>query len=125
MKQLLLILMMTLGLFAEVEFVDSYKEALELAHEENKLVMLMFSMQECPACKHMKEKVYTDERVSDYMDAYFISYEIDILEEELEGFRVYATPTYYFLRKDGSQIGKPFVGGASAEAFLQILKERR
>ncbi|MGB3962485.1 MAG: thioredoxin family protein, partial [Sulfurimonas sp.] len=56
----------------------------------------------------------------------FIPIEIDIeLHPDKYGYGVFGTPTYYFLDSNGKQIGRMMMGGATAEVFLQKLKDIR
>ena len=125
MKKILFIaLLLTSSLFAELDWAPSYKEGLFQAKKEHKIVMLMFSKKTCKMCNMMKKSVYENDEVAEYVKTFFIPVEIDIeVYPDKFGYNVFGTPTYYFIDSNGKQIGRMMVGGASAEGFLQKLKD--
>ena len=123
MKLFIAIFFAFTSLFADFDWADSYQEALSKAKEENKKVLIMFSKESCGACRKMKKEVYTDPEVTAYVEAFFVPVEIDTETDSKEGYKVFATPTYYFLDSDGKQIGRVMVGGADAKSFLKKLQE--
>lgn len=125
MKKIIAFLLLSaVTLLADLEWAGSYEEGLVEAKAENKIVMLMFSTKTCKMCNYMKDVVYEDDRVLEYVENFFVPIEVDINEHpDRYGYKVFGTPTYYFLRPDGSQIGRMFMGGAKPDGFLQKLKE--
>jgi thioredoxin-related protein len=123
-KILLALLLISSSLFAELDWAPSYEQGLAQAKKEHKIVMLMFSKKTCKMCNVMKKSVYENDDVAEYVKNFFVPVEIDI-EVYLDkyGYQVFGTPTYYFLDSNGKQIGRMMVGGASAEGFLQKLKD--
>lgn len=123
-KFLFLLMFLTSSLFAELDWAPSYEQGLAQAKKEHKIVMLMFSKKTCKMCNIMKKSVYENEEVAEYVKNFFIPIEIDIeVHPDKYGYAVFGTPTYYFLDSNGQQIGRMMVGGASAEGFLQKLKD--
>lgn len=127
MKRLfLMLLIFTSALLAEIPWANSFDEAVRLSKSENKPIMLMFSSKTCPMCNYMKDVVYEDERVIEYVEHFFIPVEIDVHEHPNKyGYKVFGTPTYYFIDPDGKEMGRPLIGGAKAPAFLDTLKAVR
>jgi thioredoxin-related protein len=125
MKKILFIaLLLTSSLFAELDCAPSYEQGLAQAKKEHKIVMLMFSKKTCKMCNVMKKSVYENDEVAEYVKNFFVPVEIDIeVHPDKYGYAVFGTPTYYFLDSNGKQIGRMMVGGASAEGFLQKLKD--
>jgi thioredoxin-related protein len=125
MKKILFTLVfLTASLFAELDWAPSFEQGLAQAKKEHKIVMLMFSKKTCKMCNVMKSKVYENDEVAEYVKTFFIPVEIDVeVHPDKYGYAVIGTPTYYFLDSNGKQIGRMMVGGASAEGFLQKLKE--
>lgn len=125
MKKIFLALaLISSSLFAELDWASSYEQGLAKAKKEHKMVMLMFSSKTCKMCNYMKKTVYENEDVSEYVKAFFIPIEVDITDHPTKyGYPVFGTPTYYFLDSNGKQSGRMMVGGASAEGFIQKLKE--
>lgn len=123
-KFLFLLMFLTSSLLAELDWASSYEQGLAQAKKEHKIVMLMFSKKTCKMCNVMKTKVYENDEVAEYVKSFFIPIEIDVeVHPDKYGYTVIGTPTYYFLDSNGKQIGRMMVGGATAEGFLQKLKE--
>lgn len=125
-KFLFIILLLSSSLFAELDWAGSYELGLAKAKKEQKAVMLMFSSKTCKMCNYMKKSVYENDDVSEYVKTFFVPVEVDITEHpDKYGYPVFGTPTYYFLTAEGKPIGRMMVGGASAEGFLQKLKDAK
>ncbi|AFV96716.1 MULTISPECIES: DUF255 domain-containing protein [unclassified Sulfuricurvum] len=123
-KILLALLLISSSLFAELDWAPSYEKGLEQAKKEHKILMLMFSKKTCKMCNIMKKSVYENDDVAEYVKNFFIPVEIDVeVYPDKYGYQVIGTPTYYFLDSNGKQIGRMMVGGATAEGFLQKLKD--
>lgn len=91
----------------EVDFLktnDLYA-VLDRAERENKLVYIDIGTKWCLPCKMMKEDVYTDKGIGEYMNDNFISYMVDA--EKANGpnmtviFDVKSFPTLLFLDTKG------------------------
>ena len=64
LKKISLILLFCVGAFAaNINWVPSYKVAVEKAKKENKPIMLMLSQPGCPACIQMKEVVFKNDEL--------------------------------------------------------------
>ncbi|MDX9966235.1 MAG: DUF255 domain-containing protein [Sulfuricurvum sp.] len=123
-KILTALLLISTSLFAELDWAPSYEQGLAQAKKEHKIVMLMFSKKSCKMCNVMKTKVYENDEVAEYVKSFYVPVEIDIeVHPDKYGYTVFGTPTYYFLDSNGKQIGRMMVGGATAEGFLQKLKD--
>ena len=123
-KILTALLLISTSLFAELDWAPSYEQGLAQAKKEHKIVMLMFSKKSCKMCNVMKTKVYENDEVAEYVKSFYVPVEIDIeVHPDKYGYPVFGTPTYYFLDSNGKQIGRMMVGGATAEGFLQKLKD--
>jgi thioredoxin-related protein len=124
MYKIFIILSLLLSnLYAEVEW-ESYDVAFKEAQKENKAVMIMFSSPSCKVCKYMKNEVYTDERVSEYLDEHFISVEIDYHDNpDTKKFPLLGTPNYFFFDPQGKLLRPQMLGGAKTEKFLTILQD--
>lgn len=91
----------------EVDFLvtnDLYA-VLDRAERENKLVYIDIGTKWCLPCKMMKEDVYTDKGIGEYMNDNFVSYMVDA--EKANGpnmtviFDVKSFPTLLFLDAKG------------------------
>ncbi len=118
------ILLLSAALLADLEWAGSYEEGLAQAKAQNKVAMIMFTTKTCKMCNYMKNVVYEDDDVMEYVENFFVPIEVDINEHpDKFGYKVFGTPTYYFIKPDGKQIGRMFMGGAKPDGFLQKLTE--
>ncbi|RXJ53777.1 thioredoxin family protein [Candidatus Marinarcus aquaticus] len=108
----------------ELTFFTSLEQAQQEAQREKKPLLIMFTQERCSACEYMKERVFEDEMLSSYMHTQFVLLELDINKQNIPmGLKVYGTPTFYVLNQNGQKVGRQFVGGAQAPAFLNVLKQ--
>ena len=122
MKKILIALSLLPSLLlAEIHWAESYESGLAQAKKEHKKVMLTFTRQGCHACEVMEEKVYTNKEVENYINNNFIAIEAVVGFDGKLGYRVYGTPTYYFLTPDGKQIGDMKLGGSTVNGFIKLL----
>jgi thioredoxin-related protein len=121
MKKIILILLMLLtSAFAEGFY--SYKEALEDAKSENKVVMVFLTQVGCPSCEYMKTKVFRDSEVEKKLSDEFIVVELDIHADNVPAkFKYIGTPTFYFVDKKGEIIDGIY-GGLKTKSFLKELR---
>ena len=126
MKKLLFItLFLTSALFADLNWAEDYETGLAQAKKEQKITMLMFTLTNCHVCETMKENVYTQKEVIEYVEKYFVPIELNLDLDDKEGYAVYGTPTFYFLDANGKQIGDMKVGGSTKDGFMKKLKSVR
>jgi thioredoxin-related protein len=124
MKRFLSVLFMTcsfsygLQLNEDPSFLDIY----ENGDNDQKNVLLFYSAKTCPQCAYMKQKVFQEANVKQYLQKHLVVLEKDINKDELpKGFEYFGIPTMFFVNKDGKQVGK-IVGSLRAEPFLKTLK---
>jgi len=124
MRQLFLILLfMTTSLFAELEWSDDYKSALKIAKAQNKHVVLMFSKEDCSLCEVLHEILFPDPSIIEILEKNFILVELDTEYDNRRGFKVYSTPTIYFLNAKGKKQGKSMTKQFTAENLQKRLQE--
>ena len=125
MKKLLLIILMTLGLYAsEVSWSTSYVTASQIAKDENKPMLVFMNKPGCGSCAYMKENVFADAAVVAYLNDNFISISLDIHENDApKELQVTVTPVFHFLNADGSKSQETLIGGKTAPFFLKLLKK--
>ena len=124
MKRIILfIALLGTTLFAELDYACSYEKALEKAKEQNKMVMLMLSKENCDACWYMENIVFEDDNMVEKIDASFISYYIDIGKSiPPDDITYIGTPTFHFLTADGKKIDR-FNGAANIKDFTDVIHQ--
>ena len=104
-----------------VEFRDlTFRQALEQAQKEGKLVFMDCYTSWCGPCKNMLNNVFTLAEAGVFMNEEFVCVKFDM--EKGEGtelgkrFEVRAFPTFFILRPDGT-VQHKLVGGSQWERF--------
>ena len=104
-----------------VEFRDlTFRQALEQAQKERKMVFVDCYTSWCSPCKDMLNNVFTLAEAGEFMNEAFVCVKYDI--EKGEGielrkrFEIKAVPTFFILRPDGS-VQHKLGGGSSWERF--------
>lgn len=104
----------------------SWKEALELARKEGKLIFLDISTSWCPPCKMLKENTFPNKEVGNFYNANFINVAVD--GEKGEGvtlarkFNISAYPTLMFINPEGKIIGQT-AGYRNPAQFIELGKQ--
>lgn len=102
-------------------FHGTWKEALEKAKAEDKILFVDSYAKWCGPCKRMAKTVFTQDKVGDFFNANFINLKLDM--ETADGitfghkYPVSAYPTLFFLGVDGEVI-KKVRGGQQAESLI-------
>ncbi|MDF1875859.1 thioredoxin family protein [Sulfurimonas sp. SAG-AH-194-I05] len=124
MKKILIIsLLLASSLLANMQWADSYKEALQSAKVQNKIVMVMLSRSTCGVCEYMKAQVFTEKNIIKQFNERFVGVNIDLdFEEAPQSLDYIGTPTFYFLDKDAKKLGR-ISGGKNAKSFSQALEK--
>ncbi len=124
MKRLFLILLLTTAaLFGDMYWADDYKSGVKDAKKEDKNIILLFSKEDCEKCDDVLWTISFDKNVSNYVAENFIAIEIDVEYDRRQGFKVYKTPTVYFLDSKAKQIGKPLIKSLDPQQFLKRLEK--
>ena len=104
-------------------FKTGYAEALKVAKDEAKPLVLVFSATWCPPCQANKAKVYPSDAVKPYHDKFVWAY-LDADDKSnvlaMQKYKLDGIPHIQILGKDGKSIGQA-VGGTSGEAFVRVL----
>ena len=125
MKKIIILLLMTLGLNAsEINWIESYKEAAKIAKAEDKPMLIFINRPDCGACKVMKEITFQDKTIYPYVNEHFIPVSLNIDKNDLpKTLQAEMTPTFHFVKYDGTKIRETLVGGKTGRFYLNILKE--
>ena len=109
-----------------ISFFDgAWKEALEVAKKDDKIIFVDAYAKWCGPCKRMARDVFTQGKVGDFFNANFINLKIDMEEKDGRSFGqnypVSAYPTLFFLDADGN-ILKKVTGGQQADPLIELAK---
>ncbi|MCK9373160.1 MAG: thioredoxin family protein [Sulfuricurvum sp.] len=104
---------------------DQFKGAVASIGKENKLVLMMYTTDDCPECAYMKQKVFHDAAVEPYLNRYFVVIEKNVHTSKLpEGYDFFGIPTMFFIDKGGNK-KETLVGSKRAQPFLNELRRIR
>jgi len=102
-----------------------FQQAVEKMGKENKLVLMIYSTEDCPECAYMKHKVFHDKAVEPYLTRNFVILEKNIHKSNLpDGYDYFGIPTMFFIDKAGNK-KETLVGSKRAEPFLGELRRIR
>lgn len=86
----------------------TFKEILEKARKENKIIFLDAYAVWCGPCKRMEKFVFPKKEVGDFYNTHFINAKIDMEKGEgkdiAKKYNVYSYPTYLFLDSNGELV---------------------
>jgi len=124
-KRIIVFLLLALGLNAsEINWIESYVKASEIAKAENKPMLVFINSPGCGACQVMKDITFKDETIYPYINEHFISVSLDIDKNDApKTLQTEVTPTFHFVKYDGIKIRETLFGGKTGKFYLNILKE--
>ncbi len=131
MKRILNIFLLLLGVqFVAAQGIEfensSFREALQKAKKENKLIFMDCYTVWCGPCKFLEKKVFPQKKVGDFFNANFINVKVDM--EKGEGielqnkFEVKSFPTLLFIDQNGQVVHKK-IGAPDANGLIELGKE--
>lgn len=125
LKTILTLSILTISLFGqEVDWSNSWNDALKKAEAENKLIMLMVTQEHCRACEFMKYATFSKDSVIDEVNRYYVPIMLDI-NELPDNLKVDGTPTIRFYTPAGKKIRYKLVGGINYKEFLPKIQQLR
>jgi thioredoxin-related protein len=117
------LLFLNITFAAELKFENNFNLALKKANLEHKKLMMMYSATWCPECEYMKEVVFQDKEVANYIEKHFILLILDIQKDKLpKGFNHIGIPVFFIIDQNGKEKYK-IIGGSKPKIFLKKLKE--
>ncbi|MBV6477791.1 MAG: Thiol:disulfide interchange protein DsbD [Ignavibacteria bacterium] len=125
---LILILFFTGKIYAEdVSFSNgTYQEILDLAKQQDKVIMIDFVTDWCKWCVETDRKVYTNPDVASFANLNQINWKIDAEKGEgpelAKKYSVKGFPTIVFTKSNGEEIDRIY-GFVPAEQFLKLMKD--
>jgi len=106
-------------------FHGTWKEAIELAQKEDKLIFVDANTAWCGPCRRMAANVFTQQHVGDFYNGRFINMKIDMEKGDVDfraKYSVKAYPTLMFINSEG-EIIKRKVGGQRADGLIKLGRE--
>lgn len=104
---------------------DQFKTAVSSMGADNKLVLMIYTTDDCPECAYMKQKVFHDKTVEPYMSHNFVVIEKNIHKSRLpDGYDFFGIPTMFFIDKMGTK-KETIVGSKRPQPFLKELQRIR
>lgn len=101
----------------------SWKEALEIAKKENKLIFLDIYATWCGPCRRLKSNTFSNSRVGKYFNDTFINVSLDgeIGDGEIlaNQYKITGYPSLLFINKDGNIVTRT-EGYMDADEFLSL-----
>ena len=108
-----------------IQMDEQFKNAVADMGKENKLVLMIYTTDDCPECAYMKQKVFHDKAVEAYMSRNFIVVEKNVHKSKLpDGFDYFGIPTMFFIDKAGNK-KETIIGSKRPQPFLNELRRIR
>ena len=125
-KILLIVWMMGLSLWSGIiQNDEQFKNAVTIMGKENKLVLMIYTTEDCPECAYMKQKVFHDKAIETYMNRNFVVIEKNIHKSKLpDGYDYFGIPTMFFIDKAGNK-KETIIGSKRPQPFLAELHRIR
>ncbi|MDD4855649.1 MAG: thioredoxin family protein [Sulfuricurvum sp.] len=104
---------------------EQFKTAVSSMGTDNKLVLMIYTTDDCPECAYMKQKVFHDKVVEPYMSQNFVVIEKNVHKGKLpDGYDFFGIPTMFFIDKAGNK-KETMVGSKRAQPFMAELRRIR
>ena len=109
----------------EIAWHENYDEAIKLAKEQNKLVLLAFVKRDVENCIWMKRDNYSNPEVVEFTDQ-FVSILIDADKQPMlaKQYQIESYPTYLIMTPDGGRISNGIIAHHDPPTFLKRLRDR-
>lgn len=121
MKKLVILLSFAIMLYA-----NSFKNAVKLAKQTDRLILVEVHSEYCKYSQNMRKKVFKDRIVRKLIRKNYVFFRVNI-DREIKGLpkHLYTerTPTYYFLSKDGKKTVEEIIGEMKKKDFIWFLRE--
>lgn len=111
-------------LASEVSWFHSYSQAAQVAKQNQKPMLVFMNKPGCGSCQYMKENVFTNQSIIEYLNAHYVSISLDINTNDApQKLQVKVTPVFHFLTSSGEKSIETLIGGKTAPYFLKLLKK--
>lgn len=120
----LLFLWVILGSFlcaAPIQSDKEFQQVIEKIGKDEKLVLMIYTADDCPECAYMKQKVFHDKTVEPFLNRHFMVMEKNVHRNQLpDGYDYFGIPTMFFIDKAGVK-KETLVGSKRPKPFLEAL----
>jgi len=122
---LLIISLSVFSLYAaELNWADSYKDAVSKAKNDKKNIMVLITTKTCRWCRKLESETLVDKNVIERLNKDYISLHITRGEGEYPDFlEAPAVPATYFLDVDGNPLIKRVMGYWNVEDYFSFLDD--
>lgn len=126
MRKIILVLALLSGLWGQpIQNDDAFKYAVASMGEDEKLVLMIYTADDCPECAYMKKKVFLDPEVKPYLNTHFSIIEKNVHRDKLpDGYDYFGIPTMFFITKSGVK-RETLIGSKRAGEFNKELHRIR
>ncbi|RRS31140.1 MAG: hypothetical protein P794_04810 [Epsilonproteobacteria bacterium (ex Lamellibrachia satsuma)] len=101
----------------------SYKEAVQIAKKEKKIILIEGFIPYCRGCIKMDREVLVEPEVKEALNKDFVLVKKNLLIEKLPlGIKRLGTPSFYFINTEGTKVLEMVQGTGTVEEFMELLK---
>lgn len=106
----------------EIQWLDSFPQAIKQAKSEDKIIMIDFSSDWCGWCKKLRQTTFQNSNVMELLKDNFVTAELNVGQEENKNlsnyYNVTGFPTILFVNPDSSEVDR-IVGYVLADEFIK------
>lgn len=122
MKKLIIVLLIfSAWLSADIDWQKDIPSALSLAKQENKMLMVFVEGENCRWCKKMKYRTLGDEKVEQRLQAFIV---VKVMQEDREAVKhlpaIDGVPTIFFINSD-KKLLQDVVGYFDVDDFISYI----
>lgn len=106
----------------ELKWYDNLDSAIAEAQKTNKLILVVFSANWCPACQQLESETLVNEKITQKLSQNYVAVKInvDTNPEPSSKYEIYSIPTLIIINSNGDVI-KKIEGYQSPEQLLSVL----
>ncbi|MFA6189004.1 MAG: thioredoxin fold domain-containing protein [Sulfuricurvum sp.] len=123
MKKLLFLIVLFSSFLhaAPIQSDKEFQQAIKKMGNDDKLVLMIYTADDCPECAYMKQKVFHDKAVEPFLNRHFVVMEKNVHRSSLpDGYDYFGIPTMFFIDKAGVN-KETLVGSKRPKPFLEAL----
>lgn len=126
LKQFIVASLLSFGLYAApIQNDNAFQSAVTSMGKADKLVLMIYTTDDCPECAYMKKKVFHDPKVAGYLNTNYVIVEKNVHRDKLsDGYDYFGLPTMFFVDKAGDK-KETIVGSRRAPEFAKELRRIR